>query len=447
MIKKIIFIKLLIFTNLIFFPQTGLYAYFYGFTSNNYQYTIGSRAAGMGGAFTAIADDSSSLWYNPSGLTNITDTTLNISANTYSYYKSRTNNFLDMPGRISVDNKENDFSIVPTTAIFGNKLGEKSAYAIGVFVPKEYHLTGELNGQSITSTENRIVKSNYNTNKKDYVFLAGFGTAIMQNLKFGISPGFSYEYADYHLTYTHRYYQYPPTNVEYDYYREVGIVGNAYSVFVNAGLQYNITNNNKLGLNFQSPRWALSYKTKRNDFISIVYSTGPNPNDDFLTTTVSKTEFFEQIKPWCMAIGYGYELKKKFALSFDVIPTAKISGNDTAYQKWVVNYRAGIEFYTADSFVIRTGFYTDLTQQPAIQSTDSAWTRRMDYYCGTAGIAYCLDTGTDNKLWTDIGCTVRYGTGEIKTITFAPGSGNTIFHTQKFTSWNTQIFIAETLHY
>jgi len=32
-------------------------------------YVVGGRAAGMGGAFTALADDGSAPYYNPGGLT------------------------------------------------------------------------------------------------------------------------------------------------------------------------------------------------------------------------------------------------------------------------------------------------------------------------------------------------------------------------------------------
>ena len=37
-------------------------------TSNFRPYLVGGRAAGMGGAFTALADDGAGPWYNPAGI-------------------------------------------------------------------------------------------------------------------------------------------------------------------------------------------------------------------------------------------------------------------------------------------------------------------------------------------------------------------------------------------
>lgn len=77
MIKKIIII-----ISVIAYPITT-FALFDNY--NNYQYLIGDRAAGFGGAYCTIANDSTALWNNPAGLARIADNKINISANSYSY--------------------------------------------------------------------------------------------------------------------------------------------------------------------------------------------------------------------------------------------------------------------------------------------------------------------------------------------------------------------------
>ena len=44
---------------------------------------IGERAAGMGGAFTALSDDTSGMYYNPAGIVHAQTKSLSASVNAY----------------------------------------------------------------------------------------------------------------------------------------------------------------------------------------------------------------------------------------------------------------------------------------------------------------------------------------------------------------------------
>src|SRR5947209_18962765 len=46
-------------------------------------YIVGSRAAGMGGAFTALADDGSGPYYNPGGLAFVRRSQVSLSGSVY----------------------------------------------------------------------------------------------------------------------------------------------------------------------------------------------------------------------------------------------------------------------------------------------------------------------------------------------------------------------------
>src|SRR5262245_66460267 len=54
-----------------------------GIESNYRPYIVGSRAAGMGGAFTALADDGSGPYYNPGGLAFVRRSQVALSASVY----------------------------------------------------------------------------------------------------------------------------------------------------------------------------------------------------------------------------------------------------------------------------------------------------------------------------------------------------------------------------
>ena len=51
--------------------------------SNFRPYVVGGRAAGMGGAFTALADDGSGPYYNPGGLAFMRRSQLSLSGSVY----------------------------------------------------------------------------------------------------------------------------------------------------------------------------------------------------------------------------------------------------------------------------------------------------------------------------------------------------------------------------
>jgi hypothetical protein len=54
-----------------------------GIESNFKPYVVGGRAAGMGGAFTALADDGSGAYHNPGGLAFTRSSSLSFSLNVY----------------------------------------------------------------------------------------------------------------------------------------------------------------------------------------------------------------------------------------------------------------------------------------------------------------------------------------------------------------------------
>jgi long-chain fatty acid transport protein len=95
---------------LMFCLSTGAFA-------DDYHYNnilIGDRATGMGGAYTAISDDASGLFYNPAGVVYVTDRNFSASVNAYSaQYKTYENVIGGQPFvRQSSALKANYFGIV-----------------------------------------------------------------------------------------------------------------------------------------------------------------------------------------------------------------------------------------------------------------------------------------------------------------------------------------------
>ena len=110
-----------------------------GIESNFRPYLVGGRAAGMGGAFTALADDGSGGYYNPGGLAFVRASSLSFSLNAYGLVGGRVTDALgdgqDFPYQ--------DLNVFPVATSGIKKLGEaeletgvaKHTLFFSVFVP------------------------------------------------------------------------------------------------------------------------------------------------------------------------------------------------------------------------------------------------------------------------------------------------------------------------
>src|SRR3990172_4282596 len=114
--------------------------------SNFRPYIVGGRAAGMGGAVTALADDGSGPYYNPGGLAFAEHSMLSLSASVYGIVRGFKKDGLGK----GHDFNSSNLNVFPvsTSAItkFGvvDKFGSaRNAVALSVFVPDAMLINGE----------------------------------------------------------------------------------------------------------------------------------------------------------------------------------------------------------------------------------------------------------------------------------------------------------------
>lgn len=106
-------------------------------------YLVGSRAAGMGGAFTALSDDGSGSYYNPGGLAFATRSSLSLSGSVYGVING---DYKDALGA-GHDYKYHDLNVFPVATSAVRKLGEtdpvsgvgRDTLVFSVFVPDAVH--------------------------------------------------------------------------------------------------------------------------------------------------------------------------------------------------------------------------------------------------------------------------------------------------------------------
>lgn len=408
---------------------------------NNYQYIIGERAAGMGGAYTAIANDSTALWYNPAGLARISDMHLNISGNTYSYLTTKTEGYWQLPKQgnksESINMEESDFSVVANTLIFGKKLGDGQAISFGIITPYQDTVLGSMKAKDFIDVKGDTINFQDETalNSKYYLGMIGYGIQAADNLGIGASIGIGYYNAQLKDNYfLHFDYTKNPGTESVQFYQGT-YEDTEYTIQAGFGAQMKsdmtIDKNHILGFYVQTPTYRLSgninakevcynsgCKDKYNNDVTFSWNEQPIKNDPF-----------KQILPGFVSLGYGYEEPDSFNFSLDVVPVFPVSG-DGFYKNPIVNVKAGLETYLSDSMIVRAGAFTDFSQKDEVKKSNDDGTDKINYYGGTLSVSlgkHLMETEVKKKgekgaptpikrtLWSTFGIVARYGIGDVKT--------------------------------
>src|SRR5499433_3599198 len=111
--------------------------------SNFRPYILGSRAAGMGGAFTALSDDGSGSYYNPGGLAFTRRSSISLSVSVYGVVTGSYSNALG-PGH---NFTYGDLNVVPSCTSAIRKFGQPNpetgvpdnTFVLSVLVPDSIH--------------------------------------------------------------------------------------------------------------------------------------------------------------------------------------------------------------------------------------------------------------------------------------------------------------------
>jgi hypothetical protein len=112
---------------------------------SHYQdFVVGGRSICLGGAYTAISDDPSGVYYNPAGITGTRQGNAQVSTSLYGFERGSIGGKLGLPipGVENLNIQFTDLIIIPASAGFVQPLGEKQrdgyydhVYAVNVVVP------------------------------------------------------------------------------------------------------------------------------------------------------------------------------------------------------------------------------------------------------------------------------------------------------------------------
>ncbi|MBP7282955.1 MAG: hypothetical protein KBA66_15335 [Leptospiraceae bacterium] len=355
---------------------------------------FGERAAGMGGAYSAISDDVSGTYYNPAGTAFAQNSYYSINASSYNETKVDHKNLFG-PGQ-NYSRKSRNY--LPNFIGFIKKAG-KWTYGFSVLNPinqsfdQSDRITLPLYRRNISQLDISFTEENFR-------LLAGPSISYLLTDKLGIGLTTYYMYDSNRTIVNGNENQFNnnvTTVIEQNRRRTSGIIPVL-------GLQYMLTEKLSLGLSLRRiyvTGGNVSYRTNvttagRTGGPSslIVQSTedgGALANAFGLTILSPATYQIPQVSE--VRFGWAYFSSKKFTISSDLIYTSgykmKIQNNtyDTRLgvigisdpyandlrRNQTLNYSIGIEYFILDNIVLRFGHFTNKSNNHEIHWREAAF--------------------------------------------------------------------------
>jgi long-chain fatty acid transport protein len=375
-------------------------------------YLVGARAAGMGGAATALADDGGGPYYNPGGIAFALASSLSLSASVYGFVSGAQKDGLGS-GHDFTFSDINTFP-VSTSAVF--KWGPRAeldgapvnALAVSVFVPESMVLDDRHTAGAQTE---------FRTGSTQTIWAGTTYARRFGRLGLGVSGyvliGTSTASTDINLMNSTDSSDFLIVSERTDQ-TVVGLVG----AF---GARYDVSDHLKLGLSvftqeaaiYQNRRLFLRLAYAGEDLVPSVAPTGGATNQGGLHASPTL--------PWRIQLGaawvtgpWTFAADGMILLPLNVHDDADRAGLDQRIKRnLVVNGSVGAEYVVRGKFPVRAGFFTDLAASPSPHTDygndpNTANSMHVNRYGGSVSIGYRTEHTA-----TDVGTIISYGSGQI----------------------------------
>ncbi|MDD5630049.1 MAG: hypothetical protein PHU21_13355 [Elusimicrobia bacterium] len=343
---------------------------------SNYQDVIvGERAAGMGGAFTALADDASAAYYNPAGLATVGSQNLSLSANVFDFKWQRQRGYFH-----GKDLRASSVSFFPSdwyTVIHTTR----ATYAIAVIVPENLTATAsdayhDPDGELMLDSSQSV---------QTYLIGPAFGTALSPRLQVGAAAYLLY--GRYNSNFHGKIIDPATSQVADELFQEykgykVGFMGMA-------GLKYRLCDRLRLG-------WVLrsgAQPRHTEDQLNVEYTrTGGAINRS--GTELKKQGYYSRI-PWSTTVGLAWLPNSAWTWAADLslYAAARTNAQGTSYEnKTTWNLNLGAEYAANPSMPVRFGLFTNNSAAPSPSAVPVSQPADVDQYGVTASVGYIKGT-------------------------------------------------------
>lgn len=355
---------------------------------------IGDRAAGMGGAYTAISDDATGLYYNPAGIVFVGDK--NFSASVNAFY-SQTKKFDNVIGNKSFERNSsallaNYFGIVKPFGRF--KVG--FSYA----VPDAVSENQNQEFISVSGTVNRLI---INLSNRDSTYNVGpsIATEINDDLSIGLTL-YGHQ-RDVQLTINQFKENSDTTTHWINNYFTLSEAG----VKPILGIAWSPAERISVGLSLSRTFVFSSSSTVQVTCWDTAATEGCPNGDPTLQRPSFSTGNSKREYPTNLTIGAAYFASKDFLLSADWSYHTAV--NDPTFGDKVATYNLalGTEYYINRKWAVRAGLYTNMANTPDIQEGVTNIEEQINLF----GLSMSLTNFSGSSSVT-VGGSINHGTGK-----------------------------------
>jgi len=396
-----LFLKQLLFvcTSIIFFHSAQADEFHY----NNI--LVGDRASGLAGAYVAVSDDPSGLFYNPAGV--VYAQTANISANMNAYTYSRTKYKSVLGGQ---DWIRTSSALVPNFFGITQPLGPGTlgfSYAVTDTILEDQD-------QTFNDIPRAGTKYTINFNNQDATNNVGPSYAVAIGNKFSIG-----------LTlYGHFRNQQQIFNQSFDFAEESPDVYHWENTYVSLsekgikpilGMIFTPFDKISIGLSIQKT-FLFSSKLEAQSSCAGTFLTESTAGSTCQPSEFNRSEFSNEEErefPYIINTGFAWFATNKLMLTWSLWIYEPIHETKNP----LFNTAGAIEYYFSTSFAIRIGGYTNLANTPDIkENAVNLYNEHVDIYGATLSFSHFTRTSA-----ITFGAAGTYGSGKAQVI-----SGNSL---------------------